>query len=358
MTRMQERSGDEPQPGSASAGAPSGTSGGSTAPRGRWAWIGAGASVLLFLISAVVLWRILSEVKLADVRAAFARTELENLSIALAFVTLSYTLLTAYDALALRQLKLRIPFRTTALGSFTSYAISFTLGFPLVTAATVRYWIYAPLGVSPGKVASLTTIAGLTFLLGMGAVVGLGLIWQAPAVSDINHLAVAANRLIGVAVLAAIVGYLVWVGAKRRAVRVQRWRLELPSFRVSLAQIVLGAAEVCCASAVLYVLMPPGYEVEFQTLAAIYAFACILGIVSHAPGGLGVFESTMLLAFWRLPYGGMIGALLLFRICYYLIPFVLALALLGAMEIARRVKAFRADESEDEDDDEVEVGSG
>jgi uncharacterized membrane protein YbhN (UPF0104 family) len=326
-------------------------------PRRSLAWVGTLASVALFLISAVVLWRILSEVKLSDVRTAFARAELEDLAIALAFVMLSYTLLTVYDALALRQLKLRIPYRITALGSFTSYAISFTLGFPLVTAATVRYWIYAPLGVSAGKVASLTTIAGLTFLLGMGTVVGVGLIWQAPAIADINHLAVAANRLIGAAVLAAIMGYLVWVGVRRRAVRVQRWRLELPSLKVSAAQIVLGAAEVCCASAVLYTLMPPGYGVEFQTLAAIYAFACILGIVSHAPGGLGVFETTMLLAFWRLPYGGMIGALLLFRICYYFVPFVLALALLGAMEIVRRVKAFRADE-DDDDEVEDEVGSG
>ncbi|WP_245422049.1 lysylphosphatidylglycerol synthase domain-containing protein [Alsobacter soli] len=325
-------------------------------PRGRWAWIGTAASVLLFVISAVVLWRIMAEVKLSDVRDAFARADLESLAIAAGFVTLSYTLLTGYDALALRQLKLRIPYRVTALGSFTSYAISFTLGFPLVTAATVRYWIYAPLGVSAGKVASLTTIAGLTFLLGMGTVVGLGLVWQAPAIADINNLAVFVNRWIGAAVLALIVGYLAWVAVKRRAVRVQRWRLELPSFKLSLGQIVLGAAEVCCASAVLYVLMPPGYGVEFQTLAAIYAFACILGMVSHAPGGLGVFESTMLLAFWRLPYGGMIGALLLFRICYYLVPFVVALALLGAMEIVRRVKAFRADDGEDED--EIEVGSG
>ena len=60
----------------------------------------------------------------------------------------------------------------------------------------------------------------------------------------------------------------------------------------------------------------------------------MLGIVSHAPGGLGVFEATILLAFWRLPYEGLIGALLLFRICYYLVPFVFALLLLGLYEIA------------------------
>ena len=74
-----------------------------------------------------------------------------------------------------------VPCRTTALGSFTSYAVSFTLGFPILTAGTVRYWIYAPKGLSPGRVASLTVIAGLTFWLGMGIVLAWSLIREAGA---------------------------------------------------------------------------------------------------------------------------------------------------------------------------------
>ena len=308
----------------------------------RYAWIGTAASTILFATALGVLWQILGEVKLADVQAAFRNAAREQIALALFFTAVSYTLLTAYDALALRQLKLKIPYRTTALASFTSYAVSFTLGFPLVTAAGVRYWIYAPRGVPAGKVASLTLIAGLTFLLGMGTVVGIGLIWQASAIAAINHLGVFANRLIGVAVLVAIGFYLYWIGAKPRAVRVKRFRLEMPTLPVSLGQILLGIGDVCAASAVLYVLLPQGHGISFETFAAVYAFACILGIASHAPGGLGVFEATILLAFWRLPYDGLIGALFLFRLCYYLLPFVIAVALLGAYEISRRLNAWRA----------------
>ncbi len=74
----------------------------------------------------------------------------------------SFTALTGYDALALRQLRVRVPYKTTALASFTSYAISFTLGFPLITAGTVRYWIYSQVGLAASKVASLTLVAGVT----------------------------------------------------------------------------------------------------------------------------------------------------------------------------------------------------
>ena len=65
--------------------------------------------------------------------------------------TISFLALTGYDALALRQLRLHVPYPTTALASFTSYAISFTLGFPLITAGTVRYWIYSHQGPVSGQ---------------------------------------------------------------------------------------------------------------------------------------------------------------------------------------------------------------
>ena len=77
-------------------------------------------------------------------------------------------------------------------------------------------------------------------------------------------------------------------------------------------------------------------------IALIAGVASLLGIASHSPGGLGVFEATILLAFWRLPYEGMIGALFLFRLCYYLLPFMLALVLLGLFEVNSRIKAYRA----------------
>ena len=88
----------------------------------------------------------------------------------------------------------------------------------------------------------------------------------------------------------------------------------------------------------LYVLLPAGHGLSFETFVAIYVLAAMLGIASHAPGGLGVFEATVLLALSGLPRESVLGALLLFRVCYYLIPFVVALAALGAYEIAKRAR--------------------
>ncbi|NBR12737.1 MAG: UPF0104 family protein, partial [Alphaproteobacteria bacterium] len=99
---------------------------------------------------------------------------------------------------------------------------------------------------------------------------------------------------------------------------------------------------VCAAAAVLYVLLPEGHGIAFETFAAVYAFACILGVVSNAPGGLGVFEATILLALHNLPREGVISALLLFRLCYYLGPFLMAVIALALYEIVIRFLKFRA----------------
>jgi glycosyltransferase 2 family protein len=104
---------------------------------------------------------------------------------------------------------------------------------------------------------------------------------------------------------------------------------------------VLGAADVCAGAAVLYVLLPAEAQVPFATMLAAYVFACLLGIASHAPGGIGVFEATMLLALPGVPKEALLGALLVYRLCYYLVPFVVALVLLGTREIMIRAGILR-----------------
>jgi len=300
-----------------------------------------GASLLLFGTSIVVLWHIVSGIDVNELKAAFTAASLRQIGLAVLFTTLSYSLLTCYDAIALRQLKLQIPYRTTALASFTSYAVSFTLGFPLLTAGTVRYWIYSSKNISTGRVASLTVVAGVTFWLGMALVLGWTMIRQADELASLVYTNIWVNQLIGLIAAAFVVAYMIWVSIKRRAVKIQGWKLELPGFRLSLAQMLIGAGDVCAGAAVLFVLLPGGHNISFETFVAVYIFAVMLGVASHAPGGLGVFEATVLLALSSYPREPVLGALLLYRLCYYLVPFVIALAFLGAYEIRNRIRSGR-----------------
>ncbi len=325
----------------AEAGPPDATFGEPSARKSRWSWVGLVASLAIFAASAFVLWRTAHTISAADVLAALARVSAGQLGVAMLLVAVSYLLLTGYDFLALRQMRIKVPYRTTALASFTSYAVSFTLGFPLLTSGAVRYRIYAARGVRAPQIASLTVIAGITFWLGMGVVLGWSLMAEAGAISLLAHTSIFINQLAGLLTACAVVGYLIWVSVKHRYVAVKGWRLELPGLRLSLGQMALGAGDACAAAGVLFVLLPDGHGVNFATFLAIYVCACMLGIVSHAPGGIGVFEATMLVALSSLPGSQVLGALLLFRLCYYLLPFLLALALLSGYEIVKRLKSGR-----------------
>jgi uncharacterized membrane protein YbhN (UPF0104 family) len=309
--------------------------------RRRLSIIGTLVSAAIFLASFVVLWRILSDLSVEELKTAFSSASRRQILLAVLFTVISYSLLTGYDYVALKQLRERIAYRVTAFASFTSYAVSFTLGFPLVTAGTVRYWIYSPHGVKAAKIASLTVIAGITFWLGMSAVLSWSLVRHADQISFLANTRLSLTQLVGVLGFAALAAYFIWVAVVHPAVTVRGWRLELPGVKLSLVQMLIGAGDVCAAAGVLFVLLPGGHGLSYETFLAVYVVACMLGIASHAPGGLGVFEATILVALAHLPTGGVLGALLLFRLLYYLAPFMLALAMLGVYEARKRLRKGR-----------------
>jgi glycosyltransferase 2 family protein len=302
--------------------------------------IGLGVSVAILAISAFIFLRTIVSIDLAQLEAAFIATSVRQIFFAFCLSALSYVALTGYDGLALIHLREKVPFHVTALASFTSYAISFTLGFPLITGGAVRFWIYGPAGLSAGRVASLTVIAGITFWLGMGLVVGSGLIGDPVAVGDIDHFSVLANQLIGSGLVLLLAAYLSWVIVLRSRGRPLFLSLELPGPTLTLGQIALGVIDVCSAAGALYVLLPKDAGPSFLTFSALYSFACMLGIASHAPGGIGVFEATILKGVGG-PSEPILASLFLFRAIYYVIPFILAMALLGAHEAFRRWQSLR-----------------
>lgn len=340
---------------SASAsGTPSATAGKEPPPRVQrfWKIAGTAFSVAILLLSVVVLVRTFSKVNYWDLRAAIQATNSQQIEFACLFTAMSYLALTGYDAIALRQLKLRVRYSTTALASFTSFSIAFTLGFPLISAGTVRYWIYSQAGLTAGKVASLTVIASVTFWLGMALIIGASLVVHPVNIAALDHLSAILNFLIGLGVLAALLSYLGWVGRGHRRTRIQGLKLELPGFWLTLGQVVLGVLDICSAASVLYVLLPTGHGMDFLSFAATYSFACLLGIASNVPGGIGAFEATMLNTVPAPSQEALLASLLLFRVFYYLLPFVLALALLGAHESMRHWNSLREEMSRSTDEDE------
>ncbi len=82
----------------------------------------------------------------------------------------------------------------------------------------------------------------------------------------------------------------------RSVLEIRGWALRAPgpADRHS-PQIALGIIDLGLSGAVLWWLLPADAHIGFIAFVGAYAVAVIAGIISHVPGGIGVFETVMLL---------------------------------------------------------------
>lgn len=292
------------------------------------------ASLVVIAFAAVVLYRMLHTLKLQDVLDALAAKNPVDVAIAFVLVACAYLTLTFYDWFALRTIgKTEVPYKVAALSGFCSYSIGHNVGFTVFTGGSVRYRIYSAWGLSAIDVAKLCFISGLTFWLGNISVLGLGITIHPDAATAVDQLPPAINRTIGILALVVLAGYVVWVSAAPRTIGRGSWFVTLPAGRSTLVQMGIGILDLSLCAAAMYMLMPEHPYIDPVSLAVIFVTATLLGFASHAPGGLGVFDAALLVALPQFDKGEMVGALLIFRLFYYIVPFACALTLLGLREL-------------------------
>jgi glycosyltransferase 2 family protein len=295
--------------------------------------IGFALSLAIIIVAVVVLYHILRDIDPDELIDAIEATDWKTLIIAGFFVLAGYITLTFYDLFALRTIgRTEIPYRIAALGGFTSYAIGHNVGASVFSGGAVRYRIYSEWGLSVIEVTKICFVAGLTFWLGNVTVLGLGILDAPQAARAIDQLPLWCNRVFALVLLALLCAYVAWVWAKPRVIGRDGWQVTLPGGPLTLIQIGIGIVDLGCCAAAMYMLVPDEPNLGFATVAVIFVAATLLGFASHAPGGLGVFDAAMMIALWQFDKEDLLAGLLLFRLLYYIIPFVIALAILGVRE--------------------------
>lgn len=313
-------------------------------PRAR-PWIEAGVVLALLAAAALVFERELGAVRYDDVVATVRGLPLWRLALALLATALAYLILPIYDLFALRHLGLAIGKRRTLLIASIALAISQTLGFATVTGSSIRYRFWTAWGLSGSQVARALGFVWLTHGIGMLLVPG-ALVMAAPRdAALLLHLPEGPVMALGAVAILPVLLYL-WLVLRRPGGRlsIRGRELTLPSRGIALGQVLLPFADWLFASAALYVLLDPDSRPGFGAFAAAFTLAQVLGLISHTPGGLGVFDGSMLLLLKPYaPSEEILGTLLVFRCIYYLLPFALgALGLAGLELYSRRAEVVRA----------------
>jgi len=296
--------------------------------------ISAAISLLILAAAAFVLYELLRDADFGKVAAALKAQPIQKIAAAGAFVVAGYVTLTFYDLFALHTIgRHKVPYAVAALPSFASSTIGHSLGAAVLTGGLIRFRIYSVWGLTVVDIAKIAFVTGMTFWLGNAFLLGGATAYAPEAASAVDHLPLWINRAIGLAGLAAIACYLLWLTPRRRAVGRSGWRIVLPSLRFTLVQIGIGALDLSLVTMAMYILLPPTPAVGFVTVLVIFLTATLLGTVSHAPGGLGVIEATMLVGLAQFQREELLAALLTFRALYFVLPLLLATISLGLREL-------------------------
>ena len=301
-----------------------------------WKRLGIAASLLIIAFAVTTLVRPLRGVDTGVILTALTEIPPSHIALAALCVVGAFCTLTFYDYFALRTIgKKHVPYRIAALASFCSYTIGHNIGATVFTGGAIRFRIYSDYGLSAIDVAKICFLSGLTFWLGNTFVLGIGMAWHPWAASAMDQLPPAINRLIGLGCVAAIIAYLVWLsmGENRRELGQNGWKVVLPSARVTLLQILIGVVDLGFCATAMYLLMPAQPGIDFISLAVVFILATLLGFASHAPGSIGVFDAAMLVALPQFGREQLVATLVVFRILYFVIPFAIAISILGTREL-------------------------
>jgi len=286
--------------------------------------------VAAVVLAGFLIYRTVSRYSVEELVASVAAIPSARLLMAGTFAAASYLCLSGFDYLALRYVGRPLPYPKAALASFTSLSLGHNIGIAFLSSGAVRYRFYSRWGLRAADVAKLILFCGITVGLGLMILGGAALLIRPDLAESVTGLSGwTISALGGVCLLLAVI-YLILCALVRTPLKVHRWSVELPPLRLAIGQCVIGPLNFACVAGCLHQALAGITEVSYLAVASVYVIANTTALISHVPGGLGVIESVVM---YLLPGADIIGALLVFRFVYFLVPLALGVSTFALSEV-------------------------
>ncbi len=286
-------------------------------------------------LTAYAIYKLTTEIRIEDVRDALAATPTSAILLSLLFTALSFVALICYDLTAIEYVrKEKLPLVSVAITSFSAYAIGNTAGFGALSAGAIRLRAYLRLGLTPEEIGKIVAFVTLAFGLGILGVTAISVLVTAPRLSALSGLDPMLIRGISIVILLILTALLI-AGRGGRRITIGALTVRLPDSKTSSQQFLVSALDMAASATALYVLIPQD-AVGWPAFFAIYSTAIGLGLISHVPAGIGIFEAVMVSALGaHVPVDRLLGSLLLYRLIYNVLPLLIAALALILVETRR-----------------------
>lgn len=311
------------------------------------------AGLFFFVIAAYMLYLQLSKYSWEDIKVALFSIPARNLWLACIASFLGYVALSSYDYLALRYIKRKLSPLKWIFAGFIGFSVSNNAGHAIVSGGTIRYRLYTRWRFHGAEIVRMVTFSGFTYLVACFFLIIMGYFLTPNHAFGEGSISKMTTLVITVISAAGLVLYFGATLFYRKPIVIKEIEFDIPSFKMALAQVFIGGADILMASLVLYFSLIPFVDISFDVFIGVFIIAQVLGVFSQVPGGLGVFEGLFM---YIIPgehnQALLFGALIAYRIIYYLMPLVVSGIILILYESYLRfvkkqrlekLKIFRAD---------------
>ena len=309
------------------------------APNNPWMRWGKRALTLFFLLAVpALLYMLARNLDWGEVRQALSDYSMQTLLVGALIACASYLVFGCYDLLGRHYSRHRLPARQVLPVAMVCYA--FNLNFTTwIGGVAMRYRLYMRLGLSASTVTRILSLSLLTNWTGYMALAGVIFSLRLVQLPENWGLGMTGLQLLGFAMLGVVSAYVgICAFSRQRVWHLRERSITLPSLRMAVMQIVLGASNWSLMAALIYWLLPEG--AAYTSVLGVLLISCMAAVVAHIPAGLGVLEAVFLaLLQHQYSQASLIAALLAYRVLYYLLPLLLASATYLVLE--KRAKTLR-----------------
>lgn len=290
--------------------------------------ISGAVTIVVTAIAIMALTRIIAEVELNDVVAAIRDVTWLNASLALLATIGCYLALSGYDVIALKAIGRPLPWKTAAMASTSAYALSHNLGFAALTSTWARHRVYATKGVGLPDVTRVVLLTGASFWMGVLLMLGVCLVFVPDAGKALPQVERQAQIAIGFGIIGIVIAYLLAIMAGMKKIGWRHWSVPLPNLKNALFQCGISLIEMTLSALVLWFLIPGIGADVYPIILVAYVTAFVAVLITHAPGGAGVLEAIVILMVPDIDPARLLGALILFRLIFHILPLGVGIAIL------------------------------
>lgn len=280
-------------------------------------------TLFFFLLIPTLLYLLARNLDWGEVRQTLLAYNAKTLAVGLALVCASYLTFSLYDLLGRHYARHKLHARQVLPVAMVCYA--FNLNFTTwVGGVALRYRLYTRMGLSASTVTRIISLGLLTNWTGYMALAGVIFSLRLIRLPEHWDLGTTGLQLIGFVLLALVAAYIGFCAFSRQ--RVWYWHehcITLPSLRLALLQIALGASNWALMAGLIYWLLPE--DAFYPSILGVLLISCVAGVVTHIPAGLGVLETVFLaLLQHQFSQSSLVAALLGYRVLYFLLPLLAA----------------------------------